>query len=331
MFTRCERPGRDYMVNDQARADIQRTQAAWSTLNLWRCACEPNSGDARPCCQRAGGSDVAPPRRRCRPPLRYARRIAPTSRSTCRPIAAAARAAPDEGRTCSGLADDTDGALFAPPRRRVGNRRGPSPMVPMPPHTPVDGRSAETRRDVPRRRRLGEGARLRAARKGFWAHDRRNTTCKPLLRRRPGPRAASAAARPFIRPVWPGEGREWDRVRSSGSLRARCPATAAAAHHHGSSSRRSARTARRSLKARCGRQERRGEPYIAAGSGSVQSRLAVPPGNVDRDSAAASIDTDVRETLSAICGRRSTHARCARAARDVRAPKQPRCRAGGFA
>jgi VWFA-related protein len=112
---------RDYMINDQAHADIQRTQATWSTLNALALHLA-NVGAGRKSLLLV--SEQADPMLR-----RRGLEALPTSSSVMRtanranvsiyvldPLDAAARAStPDEGpNLLTVLADDTDGARFSP-------------------------------------------------------------------------------------------------------------------------------------------------------------------------------------------------------------------------
>ena len=112
---------RNYMVNDQERAEVQRTQSTWSTLNALALHLA-NLGTGRKTMLLV--SEQADPMLR-----RRGLESLPTSSSVMRtanranvaiyvldPLDAAARAAvPDEGpNLLSVLADDTDGARFAP-------------------------------------------------------------------------------------------------------------------------------------------------------------------------------------------------------------------------
>jgi VWFA-related protein len=113
---------RNYMVNDQANAEIQRTQATWSTLNAMALHLA-NLGSGRKTMLLV--SEQADPTLR-----RRGLEGLPTSSSVMRtanranvsiyvldPLDAAARAAaPDEGpNLLSVVADDTDGVRFSPP------------------------------------------------------------------------------------------------------------------------------------------------------------------------------------------------------------------------
>jgi VWFA-related protein len=113
---------RNYMVNDQANAEIQRTQATWSTLNAMALHLA-NVGIGRKTMLLV--SEQADPTLR-----RRGLEGLPTSSSVMRtanranvsiyvldPLDAAARAAaPDEGpNLLSVVADDTDGVRFSPP------------------------------------------------------------------------------------------------------------------------------------------------------------------------------------------------------------------------
>ena len=112
---------RNYMVNDQEKAEVQRTQSTWSTLNALALHLA-NLGTGRKTMLLV--SEQADPMLR-----RRGLESLPTSSSVMRtanranvaiyvldPLDAAARAAvPDEGpNLLSVLADDTDGARFAP-------------------------------------------------------------------------------------------------------------------------------------------------------------------------------------------------------------------------
>jgi VWFA-related protein len=112
---------RNYMVNDQAHADIQRTQATWSTLNALALHLA-NLGPGRKTLLLV--SEQADPMLR-----RRGLEALPTSSSVMRtanrgnvsvyvldPVDAAARASAPEGgpNLLSVLADDTDGARFSP-------------------------------------------------------------------------------------------------------------------------------------------------------------------------------------------------------------------------
>ncbi len=112
---------RNYMVNDQEHAEVQRTQSTWSTLNALALHLA-NLGTGRKTMLLV--SEQADPMLR-----RRGLEALPTSSSVMRtanranvaiyvldPLDAAARAAaPDEGpNLLSVLADDTDGARFAP-------------------------------------------------------------------------------------------------------------------------------------------------------------------------------------------------------------------------
>ena len=118
---------RNYMVNDQARADVQRTQATWSTLSALALHLA-NLGPGRKTLLLV--SEQADPMLR-----RRGLEALPTSSSVLRtanranvsiyvldPLDAAARAAaPEEGpNLLSVLADDTDGVRFAPAAVRTG-------------------------------------------------------------------------------------------------------------------------------------------------------------------------------------------------------------------
>ena len=121
---------RNYMVNDQAQADVQRTQATWSTLNALALHLA-NLGSGRKTLLLV--SEQADPMLR-----RRGLEALPTSSSVMRtanranvaiyvldPLDAAARAAaPDEGpNLLSVLADDTDGVRFAPASIQAGLRQ----------------------------------------------------------------------------------------------------------------------------------------------------------------------------------------------------------------
>ena len=309
---------RDYMVNDQARADIQRTQATWSTLNALALHLA-NLGAGRKTLLLV--SEQADPMLR-----RRGLESLPTSSSVMRtanranvsiyvldPRDDAARAsAPDEGpNLLSVLADDTDGARFSPVSQASGSGidAGLRQMV-----TDASAYYLLTYRSA--RNSDGmfhavdvsvkvKGVRLRA-RKGFWAPSADEIQRANLLAHANDPKPSvplrpAARTSPIIRP-WFGLAR---REREHADTFVWEPAGGAG-------------------RPPCGRHRAlefkalgangttvfegpvrptgavSGEPAdIAAGSEAV---FEVPPGRIRlemsiQDSAAASIDTDVRDLL----------------------------------
>ena len=311
---------RDYMVNDQARADIQRTQATWSTLNALALHLA-NLGAGRKTLLLV--SEQADPMLR-----RRGLESLPTSSSVMRtanranvsiyvldPRDAAARAAaPDEGpNLLSVLADDTDDARFstASQASEPGIDAGLRQMVAdASAYYLLTYRSARNSDGMFHAVDVSvkvKGVRLRA-RKGFWAPSPDEIQRANLLAHANDPKPSvplrpAARTSPIIRP-WFGLARG-----ANGNTRVTFVWEPAGAVPGDRRVRTPSRVEFKALGANgttvfegpvrpTGAAS--GEPAdIAAGSQAV---FEVPPGRIRlemsiQDSAAASIDTDVRDLL----------------------------------
>jgi VWFA-related protein len=337
---------RDYMVNDQAHADVQRTQATWSTLNALALHLA-NLGTGRKTLLLV--SEQADPMLR-----RRGLEALPTSSSVMRtanranvsvyvldPLDAAARASsPDEGpNLLSVLADDTDGARFSPASAASGSGldAGLRQMVAdASAYYLLTYRSARSSDgmfhsvDVAVK---AKGVRLRA-RKGFWAPSPDEIQRANLLAHANDPKPsvplrAAARTSPFIRP-WFGLARG-----ANGNTRVTFVWEPAGAVPGDRRVRTPSRVEFKALGANgttvfegpvrpTGAVA--GEPAdVAADSRAV---FEVPPGRIRlemsiQDSATASIDTDVRDLLvgdlRAPVAIGTPEVLRARTARDVRA------------
>ena len=330
---------RNYMVNDQSQAEIQRTQATWSTLNALTLHLA-NAGAA-------GRKTLLLVSEQADPTLRRRGLEAlPTSSSVTRtanranisvyvldPLDGAARAAAsDEGpNLISVLADDTDGARISPPSIEDGLRKMLADASSYYLLSYRSTRNADGMFHAIDVTSNAKGVRLRA-RKGYWAPSPDDVQRANFLAHANDPRPAvplppARRTSPLIRP-WFGMARG-----SNGNTRVTFVWEPAGAVPGDRRVRTPSRVEFKALGANGTTVfEGRVRPTAASPDAldNAQSRAVfeVPPGRIRlemsiQDASAASIDADIRELivsdLRAPVSLGTPEVLRARTARDVRA------------